>query len=166
MKRIVSFTVLVGCMVTLTVEGSSHKAGNLPGSLGVFINSGNFTDAAKLWDPHGGLQLSSQCQQFEGFADIASALAHRYKGWKLALELTSANTNAWPDQAPLLGRNDLAFINWVYVVQKGSEKRTELYSAIAQRRKVNAHDGPSDREHEQQWRFLMVKELPAPPPLH
>src|SRR6267143_646374 len=67
--------------------------------------------------------------------------------------------------APGINRPDLEFVNWVYRAQQGGTTETHLYTAIAQRRHVNPAMGPSDHEHNQQWRFLTVREYPAPPPL-
>jgi hypothetical protein len=65
--------------------------------------------------------------------------------------------------APGINRPDLEFVNWVYRAQQGSTTEIHLYTGIAQRRHVNPGMAPSDHEHNQQWRFLTVRELPAPP---
>jgi hypothetical protein len=195
------FTVLLGFMLAVTLEGSSHKAGLLPATLAGFLNVPSFQDGGKLWDPNGDLMLSSVFLRFEHRGPIASALAEKYNGWHVELvgsysfplgapeeatlyeakELavlkppspkparapmatpkTSPSTIAF---APGINRADLEFVNWVYRAQQGSTTEIHLYTAIAQRRHVNPGMAPSDHEHDQQWQFLTVRELPAPPPL-
>jgi hypothetical protein len=201
MKRMTMvFTVLLGFTLAVTLEGSSHKAGNLPAALAGLLTGPGFQDAGKLWDPNNGdLMLSSEFHRYEGPTAIANALAEKYNGWHV--ELVASET--WPAEpggeatllepkalailkppnepkppkpapktppstmafAPGFNRPDLEFVNWVYRAQRGSTTEIHLYTAVAQRRHVNPAMGPSDHEHSEQWRFLTVRELPAPPAL-
>jgi hypothetical protein len=206
MKRMMTFTVLLGfmVMVTLSLEGSSHRAGNLPDTLAGLLSGPppNFSSAGQLWDPNGDLLLSSEFHRFEGPDAIAGALHAKYSGWHVEL---AGPSHTWPAEsaeeaalfepkvlaiqkppapkpakpkratpktppstmafAPGINRPDLEFVNWVYRVQQGNTVEIHLYTAIAQRRHVNPGTAPSDHEHNQQWRFLTVRELPAPPPV-
>jgi hypothetical protein len=204
MKRMMVFTVLLGFMLTVTLEGSSHKAGFLPQTLTDLLNGPppNFSSGGKLWDPNGDLMLSSEFHRFEGPVAIANALAEKYNGWHvelagpphtwpaepaeeaalfepkvLAIEKPQAPKPAKPPMvkpktppstmafAPGINRPDLEFVNWAYRAQRGSTTEIHLYTAIAQRRHVNPGMAPSDHDHALQWRFLTVRELPAPSPL-
>jgi hypothetical protein len=208
MKRIMMFTVLLGftVLVTLTLEGSSHRAGNLPETLAGFLNESpqNFSSAGQLWDPDpnkSDLMLSSEFHRFEGIDAIVRALHERYSDWhveiagspqispqrpaqkselfepkvlaiqKPAPKQTQSKVVA-PKAPPLkiaygpgINRPDIEFVSWIYRAKQGAKTRIELYTAIAQRRAVKPAMGPSDHEHSQQWRFLTVRELPAPSPL-
>jgi hypothetical protein len=199
MKRMMMvFTVLLGSLLAVTLEASSHKAGLLPATLAGLLNTPSFQDGGKLWDPNGDLMLSSVFHRFEGPGAIANALAEKYNGWhvelvgtdsyalgpaeeaalfepKVLAMLKPANPKpAKPPRAapktppstmafaPGINRPDLEFVNWVYRAQQGSTTEIHLYTGIAQRRHVNPGMAPSDHEHNQQWRFLTVRELPAP----
>jgi hypothetical protein len=195
------FMILLGFTLAVTLEGSSHKAGLLPGTLAGLLTVPDFLGAGKLWDPNGDLMLSSVFHRFEGPVAISNALAEKYNHWHVEL----VAFDAWPPEpageaallepkalailkppsaepkppktkpkappstmasAPGFNRPDLEFVNWVYRAQQGGTTEIHLYTAIASRRPVDLSTAPKDHDHILQWRFLTVRELPAPPALH
>jgi hypothetical protein len=162
MKRLMMFTVLLGVVITATLEGHSHNAEALPDSLAGLLGEGKFAQASNLWDAQGDLLASSTFHLAFGTHDIANALEQRYAGWTIK-KLGAVHSGAAGEGADTAG---IAFVNWVYEVKnkKTNASHQELFVAVAQRRHVNLQDAPVEKVHEEQYRFVTVRVLSLPLP--
>ena len=156
MKRLMMFTVLLGVVTTATLECHSHNAEALPDSLAGLLGASDFAEGSKLWDAQGDLLASSDFQPAFGRPAIEKLLKKRYAGWKITL----GQVRAWP--AAKGDAAGIAFVNWVYDLKKGNDSHKELFVAVAQRRHVNAHEGPVEKDHAEQYRFVTVRVLSLP----
>jgi len=61
---------------------------------------------------------------------------------------------------------NIAFVNWIYQLSKGNDSHQELFVAIAKRRRVDPKNGPVEKDHADQYRFVTVRvvSLPLPAP--
>jgi hypothetical protein len=162
MKRLMMFTVLLGVVITATLEGHSHDAEALPDSLAGLLGEGKFAQASNLWDEQGDLLASSTFHPAFGRPDIAHALQQRYAGWTIK-KLGDVRHWAAGEEADTEG---IAFVNWVYEVKnkKTNASHKELFVAVAKRRHVNPKDAPVEKEHAEQYRFVTVRLLSLPLP--
>ena len=155
MKRRMMLAVLLGVLSTATVEGHRHNAEALPESLADSLGSAKFAKGGSLWSDQGDLLASSDFQPAFGRPAIEKLLKKRYAGWKITL----GQVRAWP--AAKGDAAGIAFVNWVYDLKKGNDSHKELFVAVAQRRHVNAHEGPVEKDHAERPVTTFVPALSA-----